>query len=88
MNLIDQRIREYFGRRFSNLLKKWMSENHKTQKDFCSAAGVSKNIVTAWKRGERLPRDLHMIKICEVLEADPRTFEAFFPLERGKWPCD
>lgn len=81
MNLTEQRTRKYFGRRFAELLKEWKAENRKTQKDFCAAAGVSKNIVTAWKRGERLPRDAQMMKICNVFGIDQRAFEPFFPLD-------
>lgn len=82
MNLIEQRTREYFGERFAEFLKKWMTDNQKTQKDFCAAAEVSKNIVTAWKRGERLPRDAQMMKICDVFGIDQRAFEPSFPLEK------
>lgn len=82
MNLTEDRTRKFFGRKFSELLTEWMTENRKTQKDFCAAAGVSKNIVTAWKRGKRFPRDAQMMKICDVFGTDPRAFEPFFPLDK------
>ena len=82
MNLVGERTRKYFGRKFDELLKEWKSKNRKTQKDFCAAAGVSKNIVTAWKRGKAFPRDAQMQKICDVLGIDQRAFEPCFPLER------
>ncbi len=78
MNLTEQRIRKFFGARFSEHLNEWMKKNGKTQKDFCAAAGVSKNIVTAWKHGDRFPRDAQMQKICEVFGVDQRAFETFF----------
>ena len=82
MDAVDMRKRGYFGKMFTEYLQKWQKENHRTQKEFCAAAGVSKNIVTAWKRGERFPRDAQMQKICEVLGVDQRAFEPFFPLEK------
>lgn len=73
MDIIDRLRREYFGWKFSCLLNEWKEKTGKTQTDFWKEAGVSKNIVTAWKRGERYPREAQMIKICDVFEVD-RTY--------------
>ena len=78
MDVTDKRKREFFGMRFRECLNRWQTENKGSQKDFCAAAGVSKNIVTAWKKGQRFPRDTQMQKICEVFGVDQRAFEPFF----------
>ena len=82
MDLAEQRKREYFGKRFVEFLTQWMKEQHKTQKDFCAEAGVSKNIVTDWKKGKRFPQDAQLMKICEVFDVDPRAFNPFFPIDK------
>lgn len=80
MDIVERQKRAFFGQQFSYHLEKYMKTG-KTQKDFCNAAGVSKNIVTAWKRGERFPRDAQMLKICEVFGIDQRAFYPLFPAE-------
>lgn len=75
MNVAETRKRQFFGRRFKEHLEKWQKENHSTQKDFCKAAKVSKNIVTAWKKGTIFPQDAQMQKICEVFGVSQRAFE-------------
>lgn len=82
MDITDKRKRKFFGERFTEFLEKWEKENNATQKAFCDVAGVSKNIVTAWKSGKRFPRDTQMQKICETFGVDQRAFEPFFPLEK------
>lgn len=81
VNVLDENKRLFFGKQFSKLLKKWEEDNNKTQKDFCISAGVSKNIVTAWKKGRRFPRDAQLDKIAEVFGVDARIFLPVLPFE-------
>ena len=83
MDLADKRKRADFSKRFNEYLEKWLKEKHRTQQDFCSVAGVSKNTVTDWKKGRRYPQDAQMMKISEVFEIDPRALAPFFPLDRN-----
>ncbi len=84
MDVIEQRKRAYFGREFTLQLNKWMKERKKTQKDFCSESGVSKNMITAWKRGDHFPREDQMIKICKTFGVDQRVFYPVLPFEQDR----
>lgn len=82
MDLAEKRKREFFGKQFNDFLERWKKKQHKTQKDFCAAAGVSKNIVTGWKKGKRFPQDAQLMKICAVFDVSPRAFNPFFDADK------
>lgn len=67
----------YFSRVFTQKLKMWCEENDATQQDFCSKVGVTKNMITRYKKGEAYPTVEVLKTICSVFEC---AVDEFIPI--------
>ena len=50
-----------------------------TQSELAAAVGVTLKTVSAWERGEALPRAQHLRKLCDVLQVEPQELWAAPP---------
>lgn len=71
------RRKALFGELFSAQLAAWKAKTGKLERDFAGMVGVSKNVVTKWKQGERIPQGANLKKVCEVFGVEKDFFEPF-----------
>lgn len=56
---------KYYGKIVSKNLKRIMYERNKTQSDICHDLGLSKQTVSSWVNGHRVPRMDKIDMLCE-----------------------
>lgn len=66
-----------FGELFSAQLAAWKARTGKLERDFAASVGVSKNVITKWKQGERIPQGANLAKICKEFGVENDFFDPF-----------
>ncbi len=84
----DQRKKEYFSKRFSQLLKKWIQDekskgNKGTQEEFAKRIYSTPNSISKYKTGTDFPSQSSMNAICREFGVSEEYFFPIFDFERG-----